>query len=150
MRNYSWFASVAPSPNSSTRFLVSVVVCYKRIWDPAAEKAVTVSTFYDTAGSVALGGGSVLLSGPLNDANINVRENDWVALVSTGGTCRWYRVAAVGNNLSDPTQPTGLTLVGPDWQSPSPGNDKLVALGRNVVGVYTATIDLDTDPTWRN
>jgi hypothetical protein len=159
--DYTWFASVIPqftsNSTSPTRFTVSVVVCYKRVLNPAAEQARAVTGFGDlttlNGQTVALGGGSVALASAINDiggqANgIYVKENDWVALCSTpasgAGICRWYRVAAISD---DSTQ---LTLVGPDWVNPSPGNDKLVALAQNVVGVYTTTIDLDTDPTWKN
>ena len=149
--DYTWFASVVPQPNSS-RFTVSVVVCYKRLVDTVAREhsntnnPVIVSSLHDSVNGVALAGGSVQLNAALNDpANgISVHENDWVALCSSAGLCRWYRIAAI----SDDT--TQLTLVGPDWVNPSPGSDKVVALASNVVGVYTTTIDLDTDPTWKN
>ena len=158
--DYTWFATVTPEANS-TRYVVSIVVCYKRVLNnPASERGVTVNTFYDMVtppGSgyqVALGGGNIQLAREINDtttdttngtvAGINVRENDWVALCSASGLCRWYRVAAIGDNTSQ------LTLVGPDWAAPSPGSDILVALGQSVVGVYTTTIDLDTDYTWKN
>ncbi len=154
--SYSWFASVVPTRNNPTRFTVSIVVCYRRTVN--AEQTVPVTNFFDSVplsgGTVALGGGSLQLKQPLVwGNNIQVRENDWVALCrpAAGNTppmCRWYRVAAIGD---DPSQ---LTLVGPDWVSPSPGtgasNDKLIALGQEVVGVYTTTVDLDTDPTWKN
>jgi hypothetical protein len=82
-------------------------------------------------------------------AGINVKENDWVALCNGNGLCRWYRIASVGDtNPTDTTQ--SLTLIGPDWVAPAANSDKLVALGQSVVGVYTTTIDLDTDPTWTN
>ena len=70
------------------------------------------------------------------------------------GYVQWYRVATVGDS-SDPTQPGELTLAGPDWPLPksyTPGNSKdmLIVVGQEVVGVYTTTIDLDTDTTWKN
>ena len=81
-------------------------------------------------------------------AGIAVKENDWVALCSPSGLCRWYRIASIGDtNPTDTTQ--YLTLIGPDW-IPTPGKDQLVALGQSVIGVYTTTVDLDTDPTWKN
>jgi hypothetical protein len=162
-----------PTPNNPTRFSVSVVVCYKRLSSNAAsERAVAVSQYYDKAtvagATVALGGGSVLLARPINDiaydsasgttTGVNVREGDWVALCNSNGLCRWYRVAQIGNEdastaagAAPGASTTGsnqLTLVGPDWV---PGTtDYLVGLGQNVIGVYTTTIDLDTDPTWKN
>ena len=41
-----------------------------------------------------------------------------------------------------------LTLIGPDWTSEA--GDQLVAVGQSMLGVYTTTIELDTDPTWKN
>ncbi len=168
---YSWFLTVTPQPNIPTRFVVSVVVCFNRTLTPNAsggatgERAVPVTTFYDSAAinktAVAIGGGSVYLgTRPINDtpsdetanpstvAGIALKENDWVALCSPSGLCRWYRVASIGDtNPTDTTQ--SLTLIGPDW-IPTPGKDQLVALGQSVIGVYTTTVDLDTDPTWKN
>ncbi len=143
---------------------------------PIGERAVTVTTFYDQQtvnnAQVAIGGGSIYLGPvppnsltavcrPINDmsydetaspptvAGITIKENEWVALCNAFGLCRWYRVASVGD--TNPTD-TGqyLTLIGPDWPNPSPGQDRLVAVGQSVIGVYTATIDLDTDPAWKN
>ncbi len=142
-----------------------------------AEAAFPVATFSDavgvSGGTAALAGGSIQLdkNSPMTNGTlggITVRENDWVALVRgvgpnsgtpqvpPSGYCQWYRVAAIGDN-DDPTQGAQLTLVGPDWISPLQGTavgasnaDKLVVLGQEVVGVYTTTIDLDTDLTWKN
>jgi len=72
-----------------------------------------------------------------------------VALCNKNGLCRWYRVASIGNY--DPTITNQyMTLVGPDWPNPAAGSDQLVALAQNVVGVYTTTVELDSDPTWKN
>jgi len=143
--DYSWFASVVPMPNNPTRFTVSIVVCYKRGPTAASERAVPVTTFFDSG----FGGGSIQLNREINDiagdppAGIAVKENDWVALCNPKGLCRWYRIASIGDNSEY------LTLIGPDW-TPTPGKDQLVALGQSVIGVYTTTVELDTDPTWRN
>jgi hypothetical protein len=169
--NYSWFASVTPSRTNPSRFEVSVVVCYRRAVNPMAEQAVPVKQFYDTiikgafvqgtngvGGSfVAMCGGDVQLQTPVTWATgINIRENDWVALCNKNGTCRWYQVVAVGD---DPTALNVLTLSGPDWPyATSNGNstgpistgDMLIALGQDVIGVYTTTVDVDTDATWTN
>ena len=208
--DYTWFLSVSPESgpptqaqynpanqaqyivNNSTRFTVSVVVCYRRTFNPNAEQAVPVSLFWDTivegGGFVAMGGGSVRLVAPqIGGANdINVRENDWVALctgktgtptatgTATGtGLCRWYRVVGVNDNTAGSGTPSlyaVLVLAGPDWPYalPPPYNwpppdtppaapsnlsttgDMVLALGQDVVGVYTTTVDLDTDATWKN
>jgi hypothetical protein len=160
---YTWFLSVVPVPNNPTRFTVSVVVCFQRAF-PAApqtgERAVAVNTFFDKVKvnntMVALGGGSVQLARPINDTQadstaspptvtgINLKEDDWVALCNKDGLCRWYRIAQIGDDSSY------LTLVGPDWMPDPNQPDKLVAVGRSVLGVYTTTVDLDTDPTWKN
>ena len=158
--DYSWFATVTPMPIGAanpTQFSVSIVVCYKRVLAAASERAVPVQTFFDQApvnGSiVALGGGSIKLTREVNDiasdvtaktTGIAVKENDWVALCnSQTGLCRWYRIASIGDDSSY------LTLIGPDW-TPTPGKDNLVALAQSVIGVYTTTVELDTDPTWKN
>jgi hypothetical protein len=162
--DYSWFLSVMPTPNNPRRFTVSVVVCYRRVLDAAAEQAVAVTLYNEimpnidfSSGNVvsvvASAGGTVQLAAPVGGANgIQMRENNWVALCSSGayGTpqCRWYRVASLSDDTSQ------LTLAGPDWANPSPGtnatNDKLIAVGQDVIGVYTTTVDVDTDPTWKN
>ena len=154
--DYSWFASVVPSLNNPLQFTVSIVVCCKRDLStlpapaqpgtPLAERAVAVETFFDNGS----GGGSLQLEREINDigsdnppAGIAVKENDWVALCSPSGLCRWYRIGSIGDNSSY------LTLIGPDWAA-TPGRDKLIALGQSVIGVYTTTVELDTDPTWTN
>ncbi len=163
---------MVPVPNNATRFTVSVVVCFNRnlTTNPAGaamgERAVPVTTFFDQAAinkaPVAIGGGSILLNPrPINDiqsdataspptvAGISLKENDWVALCSpTNGLCRWYRVAAIGDNIPGDTGQF-LTLIGPDWV-PTPGKDQLIALGQSVIGVYTTTVNLDTDTMWKN
>ena len=174
--DYTWFATVTPSTTNPSRFTVSVVVCYARTLNPTAgqvaELAIPVTSFGDqvtipNAGNVALAGGSIVLDStiPMTAGalgGITVRENDWVALVRgaspdaapqfPAGYIQWYRVAAIGDS-SDSTAGAQLTLAGPDWQLPkayTPGTDKLIVLGQEVVGVYTTTIDLDTDVTWKN
>jgi hypothetical protein len=120
--------------------------------------------------NIAYGGGTVQLLDPINDdpsdpnqpplvngkpapVGINLKEDDWVALVSAAtGLCSWYRVIGVGNiplNTKTNSYPT-LTLYGPDWAPTGAGNDYVVALGQSVVGVYTSVIELDQDQTWRN
>jgi hypothetical protein len=173
--DYSWFLTVTPSPTTPTRFEVSVVVCFGRTLNPTAnqvaEAAFPVASFADTVVVPGLGvnaaqaGGTIQLSIAMKDGAIGgvpVRENGWVALVrgSSGGSTpsipaagyvQWYRVAAIGDS-SDTSTAGGaqLTLAGPDWMAPQPGKDMLVVLGQEVVGVYTTTIDLDTDATWKN
>jgi hypothetical protein len=140
--DYSWFASVVPSPGNPTRFVVSIVVCCKRDF---SETTATVSTFGDSG----VAGGSIVLSGL--SGPFDVKENDWIALCGTSTAlqnkpiptlCRWYRVASVGDDG------VSLTLIGPDWDTSY--TTTAVALGQSVIGVYTTTIDLDTDPTWKN
>ncbi len=142
--DYSWFASVVPMPNDPLRFTVSVVVCCKRDFSETTATIATtpVNDFYDNG----LGGGSVKLSnisGPFD-----FKENDWIALCGTNPNkpiptlCRWYRIASVGDDG------VSLTLIGPDWDTSY--KTVAVALGQSVLGVYTTTIELDTDPTWTN
>jgi len=147
--DYSWFLTVVPTPNNPTRFTVSVVVCCKRDFPPIAATACEVSApilasgFYD----LGFGGGSVARPNQFTGL-ITVKENDWLALCGTNAAkpiqtiCRWYRVVAVGDDgLS-------MTLVGPDWDTSY--TTTAVAVGQSVLGVYTTTVDVDTNPTWKN
>lgn len=135
--HYTWFAT-ACSTSDPRRFVVTAVVCYMRGFDAAsAEKAVGVSQFGDSDGTVAYGGGSVTLAGALNTAGgLKVRENDWVALCNSKGIS-WYRVVAISDDS------TSLTLSGPDWRPD--GSDVLVAVGKNVVGAFTTSVDLSVE-----
>ena len=173
--DYSWFLSVTRvySPQTQsfdpTRARVSVVVCYKRDFGQPgaglpAERAVKVFTAAPNSGfadmdptsNIAMGGGSILLSAPLNDTPANqlgvrVREGDWVALFSTSNClCSWYRVIAITDIYTDGTVKgltQQLTLNGPDWQVT--GQDYVIAIGQSVLGVYTTTVELDQDPAWQ-
>jgi hypothetical protein len=127
--DFSWFLTVTPTPTSSTRFTVSAVVCIKR---DNTQQTAGVTTFYDQG----YGGGSVMLGAPLD-----LRINDWIALCG-GGLCQWYRVVAAGNDGES------ITLVGPDWNPATAAT--AVTVGQEVLGVYTTTVELDTDPTWKN
>ncbi len=141
--DYTWFLTVVPTPNSPTLFTVSVVVCFKRDLPPAeATASIAATGFYD----LGYGGGSVTLSNL--SAPFEVKENDWIALCGTNSAkpiptlCRWYRVVAVGDDG------VSLTLTGPDWDTSY--TTTAVALGQSVVGVYTTTVEVSTDPTWKN
>jgi hypothetical protein len=142
--DFSWFASVVPMPNNPTRFTVSIVVCYKRDF---SERTATVATadFYDAG----MAGGGIKLTNL--SAPFEVKENDWIALCGVDKKnkppkptlCRWYRVASMGDDG------VSLTLIGPDWDTTS-YTTTAVALGQSVIGVYTTTVELDSDPTWKN
>jgi len=154
--DYSWFVTVTPTPNNPTRFTVSIVVCYKRVLTASSEWAVTVAKFWDkvpiNGAFVAPGGGSVQIdpNAGVPPAGIELKENDWVALCSPAGLCRWYRIASIAYDSGSQTPISYLTLIGPDWAPATEGKDKLVAIGQSVIGVYTTTVELDTNPTWRN
>ncbi|MGD0898430.1 MAG: hypothetical protein ABR915_11380 [Thermoguttaceae bacterium] len=155
--DYSWFLSVMQT-SDPMRFGVTVVVCYKR--DFTAERAVQVPTsgFLDVSGGLALGGGSIQLGGPINDApgsatlGIRVKANDWVALYSSSsGLCCWYRVLAISDLGPAPNYVQSLTLAGPDWlvtTDPSKP-DYVIAMGQSVIGAYSTTVELDQDPAWQ-
>ena len=175
--DYSWFLSVTQcvTPASTqggtpvvdpTRFRVSAVVCYKRDFGQSgsgtpAERGVPVAAggFLDLppGGGVALSGGSILLSGPINDAagTVRAREGDWVALYkqqsqsSWTGLCSWYRVVAISDPDPKNNNAQSLTLNGPDWPWTSGDQDYVLALGQSVLGVYTTVVELDQDPTWQ-
>ena len=153
-----------------------MVVCYRRAFNPNSEQAVPVNLFWDSivegGGFVALAGGNVRLQVPQVGGanNINVRENNWVALCNPAGVCRWYRVLGVNDNTAESGTPSQYGRLG--WpvpightrsiprtgqirqprrlRLPDGGGDMVVALGQEVVGVYTTTVDLDTDATWKN
>jgi hypothetical protein len=170
--DYSWFATVTPNRTTPSRFEVAVVVCYRRTLNPSspnpslpaaaeqAQKLVTIADFLQVNNTVGIssGGGSVILGAPIGSDTIRVRQNNWVALCEAGaglptyGLCHWYRVDSVSDDGTD------LMLIGPDWRflwtsSPSPqliGLDYMVAVGQDVIGVYTTTVDVDSDATWTN
>ena len=149
---------------SRVRFTVSIVVCHRRDFlepngsgNPMREKWVDIPPGSPLASPPTfgglidggIGGGTVQLSAPINDDNVKVKENDWVALCSkVTGNCKWYRVVGVGEGSQS------LTLAGPDWQlipraSDSQNHDYLVA-PKGVIGVYTTTVEMDQDPAWKN
>ncbi len=139
--DYSWFLTVNSSPAEANRvpplpwperrmFTVSVVVCHDRITDPGVQRKVVQNTSVDRFLTGGYGGGSVILSSP-----VEIREDEWIML-SNSDQAKWYRVASAG---ASPTM--HLTLVGPDWTSP---NADVVVLKR-VLGVYTTTIEVDRD-----
>ena len=145
--DYTWFVTVTPAYSESSLpfnqrqlFTVSVVVCYKRdlsdggveVW----EKGEQVTTATILGGGY--GGGSVNLAAP-----IEIREDEWIMLFNAAsGQCHWYRVAAAGNSPTDK-----LSLTGPDWNTSNGSTATAVAI-KSVVGVYTATVELDRYSIW--
>jgi hypothetical protein len=106
------------------------VVCYKRNFGAGAGSEKTAAATLTDGG---VGGGGVTLGAPLG-----VKEGEWIALTGTG-VCRWYRVVAVDDSG------TNLTLNGPDWPG---GAATAVAIDKSVLGVYTTSVELDSDPLW--
>jgi hypothetical protein len=166
--NYSWFFTVEPAateislPISQRRlFNVSVVVCYKRNFDPNSLNSAEgehVATINDNntipAGfpGMGIGGGTVILanSSLSNNPKVNVKENQWVMLYHADPTtpelnrCNWYRVVGVGMDVPSPNGPT-LSLSGPDWD---PNLSATLVVVPGAIGVYTTTMELDWDSLW--
>jgi hypothetical protein len=158
---YSWFVTATPAaaqanlmPNERTHYNASIVICNNRplaVGMSAADVAdivVGVSSLPDSINGVSPGGGSIVLSDPITNAvnGKNLRENNWIALVSPatatrGPVCCWYRVVSVG----DPT--THLALSGPDWVIPAAQTQAIVP-SATVIGVYTTIVEVDRNPTW--
>jgi len=146
--DYKWFMTAIPNPSNPAQFTVSVVVCFKRD-STETTASIAAADFYDAVNGVALGGGSVKLTLTKPAAPFEVKENDWIALCGTSmdaakpqALCHWYRVAAAGDDG------VSLTLTGPDWDTSY--TTTAVALGQSVLGVYTTTVEVPTDPTWKN
>ena len=142
-----------PQPNSTTRFSVSVVVCFNRNLTERRGKGGQRLTplLLDQRRWAA----AALRAArrPINDisgdspGNIDqrkrlgclVQHQRAVPLVSRG--IGWGRKSQATDATS--------TL---HWSAPigHRRGRQAVALGQHVLGVYTATVDLDTDPTWKN
>jgi len=136
--SYCWFFTVVPSPAEASlpiaqkkRYTVSVVVCSKRDFAATGEHTAQASF----VGGVGFGGGTVNLT---PTADLVLKEDRWIMLLGTSGQCKWYQVVSVGDEV--PT--TMVTLNGPDWDTARDANPQAVVVD-GVLGVYTATIDVD-------
>jgi len=145
--DFSWFVTVCPADGESavpikhkTQYLVSVVVCHKRVFLPEKEASVP-ATFLGTGPNAGLSGGSIQLALPEGDAAPRLKEGNWILLTSDR-QCKWYRVVTIG---SGPVE--YISLKGPDWDTVESANPTAVVID-GVVGVYTKPIELDLDPKW--
>ncbi len=86
-----------------------------------------------------------------------MREDQWVMVVgldayNTPIVGSWYRVVGVSRDQdlkNHPSQPVNmLSLVGPDWQANSNVRNVNVVVIDGVTGVYSSTVQLDSDTTW--
>jgi hypothetical protein len=149
--SFSWFFTVVPSTadvNASVpwsqrrRFLVSVVVCWKRTLDTSGETLIQTVTPDSN-----IGYGGIGISYPTSLSTVMPKENQWVWLSSFHGPA-WYRVVAAGNDGST----IRVSLVGPDWNNvPDSGGtppDVSLTIVPGVTGVYSRTIQIDDDATW--
>jgi hypothetical protein len=143
--NFSWFFTAMPSSSEASLpvekkrdYIVSIVVCYKRVFVP--EQTVRVTSM-----SIEPGGGSVTLSSLPN----GIKKNQWVLLtglhtVIINGTpqaaigCHWYRVLFVNMNQSS------LSIAGSDWDFMLPSSTSPVYLIYidSVTGVYTTVVSI--------
>ncbi len=175
--NYSWMFTLSPAPSErSSDFLtkrlytLSVVVFHKRTL--AAPLAGTVPPERQIKAlrlSGGFGGGDFALvtSSSNGSEYLTVKRSDWMMLLGertvrdSGGSatvrvCDWYRiVSATENPLYDSANSLWgryVVLAGPDWDatstSASNANEFDAVLVDNVIGVYTATVDLSRSPLW--
>jgi hypothetical protein len=159
--NFTWFLTVTPSPadvaasisvSQRRSYAVSIVVCNGRKLGTDGERTIP-NVYCDSP--IGYGGISVYVAGDkIAPAGQPPLKNDeWVLLYTTGvdaaGTTRqysWYRVVHAGY---DGTTNTRINLVGPDWHGDGDstgagGAANMVVVG-GVTGVYTTTVELDTN-----
>ena len=161
--NFSWFLTVAPASSEATLavankrlYSVAVAVCHKRILtqtsgQPDGERMIPTAladTF--TCTSPGYGGTTVTFVGPdLISGEPPLKKNEWILLYSTDTAsslivqATWYRVVHAGYDTNSTTN--YITLVGPDWHGGTAA--KIVVVG-GVTGVYTTTVQLDSDLIW--
>jgi type II secretory pathway pseudopilin PulG len=148
--NFSWFLTVCPSPSDMAvvpvalrrDYTVSVVVCHKREFIPAAEQTWGINNLT----GFGPGGGTIQVN--LNGRILGdiIKYDQWVLLVgtNTGGqpwVAKWYRVVGVGRDY--------LSLVGPDWDADTfPAAQTQLVSVEGVAGVYTTAVHLDDDLIW--
>ncbi len=160
--DYSWMVMVTPSPGDPGLSTVSVVVFYKRKFEPTLtlndigpdnpkpSERVAVATFIGSG----YAGGDVELSMPeepsatrlgtgLGDY-LSIRENDWLMLTN-GTRAAWYRVVTVARELTNDKRL--VTLAGPDWMGDKldlddngTASELQAVICEEVVGVYTQVI----------
>lgn len=163
--NFSWFLTVAPliteaalPINQRRLYSVSVVVCHKRVltqtpfaggvYEPDGE------TYYPARcdNAIGYGGIGVTLQGNALTGAPPIENGEWILLYGIDQTTNmitqatWYRVVHAGFDGTN----TRATLVGPDWHGG--GNvtmgDAIAIVVGGVTGVYTTTVQLDSDLIW--
>ncbi len=135
---YSWFLTATPSPIDTEVFQVSIVVCHGRDFSQGSE-----NTNAKVQGG-GWGGGRVELGGA-----IKVNEDDWILLCdAAGNAAKWYRVVGVAAaDGTDGGEKDEVELNGPDCPEWAGSNVKAAVI-HDVVGVCTATIELDRFSIW--
>jgi prepilin-type N-terminal cleavage/methylation domain-containing protein len=166
--DFSWFLTVTASPSEAAwpwpqkrQFNVSVVVCWKRVFTnystDAASPGETIVP--NVTCDSADGYGGIGIS--YQNSTVMPKEKEWVLLyaidpaTSAIKQATWYRVVSAGSDGAA-TPATRVSLVGPDWHggqggtgSPvSPDNSVKLIVIKGVTGVYTRTVQLDTDTVW--
>ena len=101
--------------------------------------------------TIQYGGGAVRLTPNPTTGTVNVKQDNWIMLYNTAPAAPmlpmaiWYRVVNAGPGGS--TQ--DINVVGPDWPSGWPAATPVYALVIDTVtGVYTTTMQLDSDAIW--
>ncbi len=161
--SFSWFLTVSPSQLQPRTYEVSVVSCYKRLLtqtngQPDGEQAADLMTGAAGFPGLGFGGGTIVLNNPNLSTTLplrRVKDNQWVMLCGWNPDannnripvrCQWYRVVGVGLDVPAPNGPA-LSLVGPDWDVGNYQNVTLLVVN-GVTGVYTNTVQLDSDEIW--
>jgi len=138
--DFTWMATIVPSPVGSQRFRVSIAVFYQRDLDDTGEKTVAA-----TLTSGGLGGGEVTLDSDPGDGFAPV-PGRWIMLKQTVNgvdDVRWYRVVAVANGGRR------LTLDGPDWNTQGASSPTATAiLLKDVRAVFETTVSPGTGSLW--
>lgn len=162
LREFSWFATLAPSILNSDEFILGMVVIYRRQLPDAAPPTTTERVIdnvifavdpvipdpkitRDTGGEITLWSNSA--------ADLELGKGSWIMLkgVDTDGQShfRWYRVIDTGPTEPDPPAPASptnyfrnVTLFGADWPSKVRIANTQAVIVEGVKAVYERTIRL--------
>jgi len=141
--DFTWMATIVPSPVGSQRFRVSIAVFYQRDLDDAGEQTVGA-----TLTSGGLGGGEVTLDSVPTDSQGNAIPvpGRWMMLKQTVNgvdDIRWYRIVAVAEGDKR------LTLDGPDWNTQGASSPSATAIVlKDVRAVFETTVSPGTSSLW--
>ncbi len=163
-RQFSWFATMCPKTDGqSDEYVLSIAVVHRRPLppftpDPLGER-VSGITVYD-----GITGGDAVLHGA-TEADVAVRNGDWIMLVGTTNTTpgagvtaedpqarfSWYKVisseaTATQTSTSPENWDREITLYGPDWTVPTTQTYAVLMTG--VTAVFERTIRVQRTSLW--